>query len=148
MTVARILWKQLRHKLGCKALPFLVGTLVRLGSYRREIRSPTDDEGLAAAKERLALLGLIHRRLTPILGEPAARDAVCALAADVAVGVQRAMYMPGGRQTTWERFHETHEKEMQTGLYRFNQYTPAEKDERTYHLAIERCVFLEALRAR
>lgn len=146
MTVVRILWKQLHQRLGWRALPFLGGTFIRLGSYRRGILSPTDDEGLAAAKKRLALLGLIHRRLIPRLGEPAARDAVTELAAEVAASVQRAMYMPGGRQTTWERFHETHEREMRTGLYRFNRYTPAEKDGRTYRFEIERCVFLEAFR--
>jgi hypothetical protein len=146
MTVMRIVWRQLHQKLGWRALPFLGGTFVGLGSYRREILSPTDDEGLAAAKKRLALLGLIYRRLIPRLGQTAARDTVCGLAAEVAASVQRAMYMPGGRQTTWERFHEKHERETRTGLYRFNQYTPAEQDESTYRFEIERCVFLEALR--
>jgi hypothetical protein len=147
MTVMRIVWKQLHQKLGWRALPFLVGTFAGLGSYRREILSPTDDEGLAAAKKRLALLGLIYRRLIPRLGESTARDTVCELAAELAASVQRAMYMPGGRQTTWERFHEKHEREMSAGLYRFNRYTPAKQDERTYRFEIERCVFLDAFRA-
>ena len=36
---------------------------------------------------------------------------------------------------------------MSAGLYRFNRYTPAKQDERTYRFEIERCVFLDALRA-
>ncbi len=146
MTVMRILWKQLHQELGWRALPFLGGTFTRLRSYRREILSQADDEGLVAAKKRLAVLGLIYRRLIPRLGETAAHDTVYELASEVATSVKRGMYMPGGRQTTWERFHEKHEREIRTGLYRFNRYTPAEQDDRTYRFEIERCVFLEAFR--
>jgi hypothetical protein len=81
------------------------------GDARREMTAESmprpGGEGLAAAKNE-APLGLIYRRLIPRLGESTARDTVCELAASI----QQAMYMPGGRQTRWERLREKHEREM------------------------------------